>query len=220
MTVTTLKCVILGAGGHQRVICEMIHLMRRYEILGVVDAAYEVGRLINDVPVLGNDDALSMIFDQGVRYAVIGVGQTKQSLIRQQLYEKCVRIGFELLRVIHPSAILSDTVSLGRGIQLMAGVILNPHTNLGENVVVNTGSSIDHDCCVGSHSFIGPGVTISGGVKIGNGVFIGAGTTIIQGVEIGDGAVIGAGSTVLSSIRAGALAVGTPCKELEKECRE
>ncbi|MBR6241962.1 MAG: sugar O-acetyltransferase [Ruminococcus sp.] len=54
-------------------------------------------------------------------------------------------------------------------------------------------------------------------IKIGNNVWIGGNVCVLPGVTIGDDVVIGAGSVVTRDIPSGCVAVGNPCRPVEKK---
>lgn len=114
--------------------------------------------------------------------------------------------------VIHPSAEVHHSVSIGEGSQIIHGSVIQADTKVGRHCIINTRASIDHDCKIEDFCHIAPGATLCGDVLVGEGSFVGAGSTIIQGVKIGKWCTIGAGSVVINDIPNGATAVGNPAK--------
>jgi len=53
-------------------------------------------------------------------------------------------------------------------------------------------------------------------IKVGNNVWFGGNVVVLPGVTIGDNVVIGAGSVVTKDIPANSVAVGNPCKVVQK----
>lgn len=161
---------------------------------------------------LGEEDlVLKQSPDDGDVKLVNGVGLVEGRLAaRRKLFERWEKKTF--LAVIHSSVILGSGVSLGRGVQLMAGSIGQTGTVIGDNVIVNTGAQIDHDGRIGAHTMIGPGAILCGGVTVGEEVLVGAGAIILPGLVIGDGAIVGAGAVVTKSVPEGAVVYGNPAR--------
>ncbi len=178
--------VLIGAGGHQRVVRQVINDLNIYDIVAAIEK--------------GEEQRLPGLIERGVRYAFIGVGQIKASNLRAQLFRDVKRLGFTLPVLIHPSSYVCPDVSIGEGSLIAPGVVINTGTKIGANVVINTRASIDHDCVIEDHVFISPGVTLCGEVNLAEGAFVGAGSTSIQAIKIGRGVTIGAGSVVLRDV--------------------
>jgi tetrahydrodipicolinate N-succinyltransferase len=100
---------------------------------------------------------------------VNGVGSIDSTVLRRKVYEKFREKQFLFEAVLHPSAIIAPEVHTAEGMQIMAGVVVQPGRRLEENVIVNTGARVDHDCLIYAHAHIAPGVTLSGYVHIGKG---------------------------------------------------
>lgn len=189
----TLPIVILGGGGHGRVVLDTLREMNA-EVLGVVDPNPDLV-LPAGLRLIGA--SLSALSPADCRLA-LGVGSVDVDTAnrRRQLFAEGKAAGFGFASLRHPGAIISRDVSLGEGVQVMAGTVLQPGVRLGDNVIVNSRASVDHDCRIGDHVHIAPGVVLSGGVEIGAGTHIGTGAVVIQGIAIGAGAMIGAGVVV------------------------
>src|SRR5580693_2753059 len=122
------------------------------------------------------------VIDQTKYGWVNGVGSIDSTVLRRKVYEKFREKQFLFEAVLHPSAIIAPEVHTAEGVQIMAGVVVQPGSRLEENVIVNTGARVDHDCLIDAHAHIAPGVTLSGHVHIGRGAHIGTGATVIQGI--------------------------------------
>lgn len=188
--------IILGGGGHARVLADAL-LLDHISITGFSDAAHKsfsVGAAV--LPYLGTDEEVFDRFSPEKVWVVNGLGSTGDTLKRRQLYEKYKSKGYDFLRVIHPSVVLAGDAVLGEGVQIMAGAVLQTGVRVGSNTIINTRSSIDHDCDIGGHVHIAPGVTLSGAVKVGEGSHVGTGAIVVQGVDIPSNSFIKAGQMV------------------------
>lgn len=212
-----MKNILLaGAGGHAKVLIDIIHEMPEFSLAGAVDPQPRGrGARLSGLKILGGDKDLKRLKRAGIRYAGVGLGSIGDTAARRRVFERLESLGFELPFLAHGTAIISDSVRLGAGAQVMAGVILNAGVRVSKNAVINTGAIIEHDVTVGPHAFIGPGARVGGEVSIGSGAFIGIGATLKQGVRIGARAVIGAGAVVLTDVPAGKTAFGVPARTVK-----
>jgi UDP-perosamine 4-acetyltransferase len=210
-----LPVIILGAGGHAKVLIDTL-LLTAVEIAGIVDPNREKhGTSILGIPVIGNDDAV-LKQGPGAVMLVNGVGSVKQPKLRKQLFDTFKARGFTFVSVLHPSAVIAPDVHLAEGVQVMAGAVIQPGSRIGANTIVNTNASVDHDCSIADHVHVAPGATLSGNVTLEDGVHIGAGATLLQGIRIGRNSIIGAGSVVLRDVPDGVTICGVPGKVVTK----
>jgi sugar O-acyltransferase (sialic acid O-acetyltransferase NeuD family) len=212
MAEPTVEAVVLGAGGHARVLVDLLRREGRLTPVGALvrDAALAGGDLLG-VPILGDDDALAG-FDPARVVLVNGVGSTRSMTARRDVFLRCRDLGFRFATLIHPNAIVAEGVSLAEGTQVLAGAIVNTGARLGENSIVNTGAVVEHDCRLGAHVHVATGAILAGAVTVEDEVHVGAGATVIQGVTIGRGSVVGAGAAVIHDVGAATVAVGVPAR--------
>lgn len=199
--------VVLGAGGHAKVVIELLRASG-HEVFGVLDAD-PTPRTVVGAHVIGDDSKLGDLKAQGVTRAFIAIGDNG---LRLRLGRKAQRAGFELVNAISPVARVSPSARLGVGIAIMAGAVINAETDLGDLAIINTGAVIDHDGIIGEAAHIAPGCALAGDVTVGQRAFLGVGTSVIPGRRIGDDVVVGAGACVVHDIPAGALAMGVPAR--------
>lgn len=205
--------IILGGGGHAKVLIELIRLRKEFTIAGILDPGLKQGSEISAIPVIGDDDMLpDLLRNRDIRYACIAVGSVRDTVRRRALYEKVRAMGFSVPLLIHPSAIVSESAEVSRGAQLMAHTVIQAGSTIGENTIVNTGAIIEHDCRIGSHIHICPAAVISGGCRIEEGSFIGAGATVIHQVHVGSNVTVAAGAVVIRDIANGATVRGVPAR--------
>lgn len=122
------------------------------------------------------------------------------------------RFQANLATLIHPSALISPTASLGKGTLIFHAARVQAETVIGDGVILNTGASVDHDCHIGDYVHVAPNVTLCGFVTVGEGANIGAGSIVIPGKRIGKWATLGAGTVVIDDIPDYATAVGCPAR--------
>ena len=80
--------------------------------------------------------------------------------------------------LIHPSAIVSDSATIGEGSIIMAGAIIQPKASIGKHCIVNSGATLDHHCILGDYAHIAPGAHLCGAVHVGEGTLVGVGVGI------------------------------------------
>jgi sugar O-acyltransferase (sialic acid O-acetyltransferase NeuD family) len=201
------KIILIGGGGHARVLIDLIKGIDEYEIAGIVDPELETGSDVFGIPVLGSDDVLPDLIARGIKTACISIGSIRDNSKRRELYTMVKNMGLSIPSLIHPGAIVSTMeTSVSDGAQVMAGAIIQAGTVIGENTIVNTGAVIEHDCIIGKNVHICPGAVICGGSIIGENSFIGAGSTVIQYLEVGRDVVVGAGALIHRNLSDGKLA--------------
>jgi sugar O-acyltransferase (sialic acid O-acetyltransferase NeuD family) len=202
------KLVILGAGGHAKVVVETA-ILCGFEPVAVYDDDKNLkGSSILQVPVKGLISDLPEDFSD---LAFIAIGSNK---IRQKLCNKFFNAKWPTLT--HPSAVVSKEASIASGSIICAGAIIQPAANIGRQVIINTGANIDHDCQIGDFVHICPGGNLAGGVRIGEGSLISTGCSIIPLKSVGDWSILGAGSVVIRDIPENSRAWGVPAKVIDK----
>lgn len=209
-----MKVAGIGAGGHAKVLVEALRL-RGIEAVALTDADRALwGKRVAGVEVAGGDDCWPELLAAGVTHAFIAVGGTGSTRARRALYERAREAGFEIASVIHPSAIVSPSATLGAGVQILAGAIINADAAIGENSIINTAAVVEHDCAIGAHAHIATGAKLASTVRVGDGSHVGVGASVRQCITIGANVVVGAGAAVVKNIPDGATVVGVPAAAL------
>lgn len=198
--------VMLGAGGHARVLQEALGLSGA-SLSGFI--ALDDASSLAGVPNLGTDDALGDL-DAAQTLLVNGVGSVASPVQRAAVYDAAVGRGFRFAGVSDPTATVRPSAVLGAGAQVLAGSIVNSGAVLGDDVIINSGAIVEHDCRLGDHVHVSPGAVLGGDVTVGSLTHIGLGARVLQGVTIGAGCTIGAGAVVTHDVPDGMVAVGVP----------
>ncbi len=206
-----LPIVLIGAGGHAKVVADIIKKTGAYEIIGCTDPRKDNALISWGIKYLGTDEILPELLQTGVTRAAMGMAGFNNN-IRRRLFEKVQEWGFDFPVLRHSAANIAPEVRLSEAAIIMAAAVINPDATIGKNVIINTGAIIEHDCIIGHSAQIGPGAILCGGVTIERGAFIGAGACIIQGKKIGQDAIIGSGAVVIKDVPAGVTVVGNPAK--------
>jgi len=209
------KVVGFGAGGHARVVIDILKMIGGFEIVGLLDQDQSLwGSEILGVLVLGDDSQREQLYQRGIHSAFIGLGSIKNAEPRRRLYDAALAAGFSLVRAIHPRAIVSESAIIGDGPMIMAGAIINPAARIGNNVIINTGAIVEHDCVIADHSHVATGAQLAGAVRIGESVHVGLGASIREGISIGNGSIVGAGAVVIEDVPERTVVAGVPARVL------
>jgi UDP-perosamine 4-acetyltransferase len=208
----TIGVIILGAGGHAKVVIELLRANRIH--VGYCVANSASGPNCLGVDILAGDAQLEGLYKRGYRQFFPAVGD---NMLRRRLSAHALELGFEMVNAIGPRAVVSPSCIVGRGVAIMEGVIINAATRIADLAIVNTGSTVDHDCDIGMAAHVAPNCALAGGVRVGEGAFVGAGSVIIPGVDVGDYSVIGAGSVVLRDVPGSVVAYGNPARVVKRK---
>lgn len=209
------RCVILGGGGHARLIIDCLKESGAAVPMAVLDSDRALwGKDLLGVPVKGGDDLLAaMAKTKGLRF-VVGLGGVGDNGPRARLFALGLSRGLKPLTVIHPSAVLSRSAVVGEGSVLAPGAIVNAAAVLGRNVIVNSGAIVEHDCVVRDHAHVATGAVLASTVRVGAGAHIGAGAVVRQGLTIGEDAVVAAGAAVVKDVAPRSVVGGVPARPL------
>jgi len=212
-----MDVVILGAGGHGRVVLDILRAEGKYNPIAFLDGnATLAGTEIAGVPVRGSVNQLPKLAGQRVRHAIVAIGDNR---VRRGYARLAEESGMTLINAVHPAASVSETASLGGGIVIAAGAVISTDAAIGDCAILNTGAIVDHECEVGEAAHLCPGATLAGRVRVGDGAFIGMGARVIQCLTVGEDAIVGAGAVVLADVPAAATVVGVPARIIRASAR-
>jgi sugar O-acyltransferase (sialic acid O-acetyltransferase NeuD family) len=204
-------CIVIGGGGHARVVIDALRASGLGTPRAVVDAAADRrGQRVDGVEIVGGDAELPALKAQGITHFVMGICGAGSNQPRRKLFEAALAQGLQPLTVVHPSAVVSKAATLAEGVQVLARAVINPGAVIGVNVVINTGAIVEHDCVITCHAHVASGAVLAGGVRVEEGAHIGAGSVTRQGCVIGAGAIVGAGASVVEDVPANVVVVGVP----------
>lgn len=199
------KLVIIGAGGHGKVVADIAKLNGYEEILFLDDdvtktkiGKYDVAGTLNDADKYTND------YD-----FFVAIGNNK---FRKEITNILENKDIVTISMIHPSAVIDKTVNIGKGTVVMANTVINADTKIGDGCIINTAATVDHDCVIEDFVHISPGTHIAGTVNIGENTWIGVGSSIVNNIFICSNCIIGAGSVVITDIKKEGTYLGCPAK--------
>ena len=192
--------VIIGAGGHARVVADIVKKSGD-KVVGFLDD-------------FNTGDGILGVIDDCTKYAdgcsfVIAIGSNK---VRSAIAKKYS--GLKFYTAVHPAAVISENVTIGSGTVVMANAVINSGAVMGEHAIINTASVVEHDNSIGDYVHISPGATLCGTVSVGEGTHIGAGSVVKNNISICEECVIGCGAAVVKDITKPGVYAGVPAKEI------
>lgn len=199
--------LLIGAGGHGLVLAEIAKLIG-YKNIYFLDDEYD-----KDYPyeIIGGIDDFFLYKDDYDFFVSIGSNDIRKAITAKIYSNNC-----KLVNLIHPSAIISDSVQLSEGIAIMPNTVINSKSKIGQGAIINTASSIDHETIIGNFVHISPGCHLAGQVLIEDMCWLGIGCNVINGIRICEKCIIGAGSTIIREIQKSGTYAGTPVRRIEK----
>lgn len=174
------KIVIVGAGGHCKVVIDTIEEINKientYEILGILDDNKEIKNVLN-YTILGEIESLKN-FDKKVVYH-IAIGNNE---VREKVYKN--NKSREFISIKHPSGVISKYAIIESGSFVGAGAIVSSEAHIGLGTIVNTGSIIEHETIIGEFSHLSYRVLIGANSKIKSKTFIDMGKIINRNTDM------------------------------------
>lgn len=198
------KVVIIGAGGHGKVIADIV-LASGDSLLGFLDD--KASGKIMGFEVLGKTDSFSEFPDA---YFVIAVGNNKA---RKNISETIKDA--KIYTAVHPSASVSRFAEIGEGSVICAGSVIAPEAKIGAHCIINHGVDVDHECVIGDFTHISPNACVCGQCKIGECTHIGAGASVKNNIEICSDVILGAGAAAVKNIDVSGTYAGVPAKRIK-----
>ncbi|WP_206486231.1 acetyltransferase [Thalassotalea sp. G2M2-11] len=204
------KLLIIGAGGHGRVIADCADASRQFSEIAFLDDSYPE-RADNLAWPIIDKSSLWKCYQEQYSFA-LAIGNNRARLA---LFQALTSADAHLPNIIHPSAVISHHSSLGSGNVVFANAVINPGTKIANACIINTGATIDHDCQLADAVHISPGANLAGGVNVDEQSWFGVGSCSIQAINIAKNCQIGAGAAVTKNTQANGLYVGVPAKRIK-----
>ncbi len=206
--------LLIGGGGHCKAVIDSLASNNQYAEIDIVDRPENVRNLVLGKKVIGEDSELEELYRRGYHYAFVTVGSIGDVTVRVRLHQRLEQLGYSIPNIIDPTAVISTSVMLGKGIYVGKNAVVNAGTQINNGAIINTAATIEHDCRIGEFVHVSSGAILCGNVMVGDYTHIGAGSMIRQQVRIGKSTMIGMGSVVLKDIGDSLEAYGNPCREV------
>lgn len=203
------KVVIIGTGGHAKVIADIV-LASGDKIIGFIDDNKEIGSDFIGYKLLDENEIIS---DEDLFFIVaIGNSHVRETVVKR--LESKEKINW--YTAIHPSATVSSLdTEIGCGTAIMANAVVNPGSVIGKHCILNTLSVVEHDNRISDYVHVSVGTKLAGTVSVGRYTWLGIGTAVSNNITICDDCMIGAGSVVVKDITESGTYVGVPARRIK-----
>lgn len=194
------EVIIIGAGGHGRVVAEIVKANNDI-VVGFLDD-------------IQNGDGIIGRVEEYINYPdkhfVIGIGNNS---VRKKIAETYPKLKW--YTAIHPTAIVSKTAKIEAGTVVCPKAVINTGAIVGKHCIINTAATVEHDNVIGDFCHISPNSTLCGTVNIGECTHIGAGTVVRNNINIEKNIIVGIGAAVVEDLTDEGVYVGVPAKKME-----
>ena len=163
-----MKLIILGAGGHGKVVADIASQTGKYSDIFFLDDNSK------DEKVIGKCNEYLSFKDSNVEmYPAFG-----SNLGRIEWEEKIEKAGIKLAKIIHPLAYISPTAEISDGCVIMPYAIINTNTKVKKACIINIGAILDHDCILEEGCHLAPGAIVKGENHLPKGMKVDSGEVI------------------------------------------
>lgn len=186
--------IIIGSGGHGAELDDYI----RYNEISTGKKEFNLVGYLDDNPANYANYKLSAPLLGGVRDHVVrhdveylmGIANLKY---RKLFVERYLADGAVFTSLIHSTAYISPSASLGMGVVIGPMVNVGPNAQVGDFTLLNSRCSLGHDTKVGRYNFISPNVCFSGFTSVGDENLFGINSATIPMISVGNRNKIAAG---------------------------
>lgn len=182
-------------------------------IVGVVDNEAK-----GEFTYLGNDEEFSQNYNKYIDIPLVITPD--DPVIREKIYRRYMKLGFNFKTLISPEAIISKSSKIAEGCMIQSLCNISSNVILGKCVRVNTGANIMHDGCIGDFSVVAPNAVLLGCIATGTKAYIGANSTILPHLSIGADSIVGAGAVVTKNVSDNDVVVGIPARKLKNKLKD
>jgi len=217
MNTDVRNIMLWGSSSHAGYTSEIVERQGKYEIKFLYDPTLDSDTRRHGYRVLsgGLEDLKNAIGYEGVKGVIVAIGDNfVRHSVSSQIKDDIDSLKF--VSAVHDSAVIGGGVEIGRGVVVMAGVVVTRYSRIGEGAFLATNCSVGYDTDVRAFANVLGGVETGGNCSIRERAAIGMGSTIIQEVEVGPRTVVGAGSLVLNDIPKDVVAFGSPAEVVKK----
>jgi sugar O-acyltransferase (sialic acid O-acetyltransferase NeuD family) len=208
---TRQPLLVLGTRDFSYEIAELAEETGQFEVAGFVEnlSRERCDETLEGLPIhwIENVDALAR-----THLAVCGIGTTR----RRSLAEQAAAHGLRFATVVHPSARVPASATLGEGTIVSAGAIVGTRAKLGRHVFLNRGSLVGHHTALGDYVSVMPGANIAGFCSIEEAVYVAIGAVIVDRITVGMGSVVGAGAVVVRDVPPSVQVTGVPARVVKE----
>lgn len=169
--------LIIGAGGHGRVVAEAAEQCEEWDTIAFLDDRVDVDMVLGHRIIGKMNEYAKFVGKYEHAMACIGDNEKRLDLIR-----KILKVGYKVPVIIHPKAAVSKYCNIEQGTVVLAGAVVNTDASIAMGCIINISSCIDHDCIISDGVHICSGAVVRSGCRIGKLSYIGARALVKPGV--------------------------------------
>ena len=186
-----MNVLIYGAGVLGIQVYHLIHEIPEFNISGFIDDTKKIGESIfSDHKVTENRETLEKKTSKEPQFTkdyglILAIGPDNLAA-RWKVFQWGLEKRFDFPNLIHPSASVDASASLGKGNIILANATIDYEVSIGDANYLDIGCLISHNSIIGNNNFLTTGCATAGNVKFGNHNFVGMHSTFTDYVEVGD----------------------------------
>ena len=208
--------VLIGSGGFGRETAQAVHALNRngvaWRLLGYLDDdPARHGLVIDGTPVLGGRDRIEHL--PGASF-VVCTGRPDNYVSRLRIVSDLRLPPERYATIVHPSAAVSTSSSVGYGSVLLAHVTLTADVTVRAHVAIMPHVTLTHDDIVDDFATIASGVCLGGGVRVGRSAYLGAGALVGEHCTVGAFSLVGMGAVATRDVPPSEVWAGIPARRL------
>lgn len=159
-----MDLLILGAGGHGKVVKEVAEATDRYNRIDFIDDSYDG----SNPHVIGKLSDYKR-FTSRFTHAFVAIGN---SAIRNQWQVRLTTFRFSIPVLIHPDAYISPSAVIDEGTVVMPKAVVQSNVKIGIGCIISAGAIIDHDAVVGDYCHVNVRAVVAAASRVPNGMKI------------------------------------------------
>lgn len=148
------KLLIIGAGGHGKVVKEIAVAMEKFDRVDFLDDHFE--------SAIGKCEDIQQYTDD-YSYGFVAFGNNEE---RINWILKLRGAGFQLPVLIHPTAYTSPSARVEMGSIVCAKAVVNTNSIIEKGCIIGIGALVDHDSFVSEGTHINSGAIVKAGCKV------------------------------------------------------
>ena len=208
---TRQPLLVLGTRDFSYEIAELAEETGEFEVTGFVEnlSRERCDDKLEGLPIHWIDDVDALA---ETHLTVCGIGTTRRRIFAEQ----AAAHGLRFATVVHPTARVPASATLGEGSIVSAGAVVGTRATLGRHVFLNRGALIGHHTTFGDYVSVMPGANIAGFCNIEEAAYVAIGAVIVDRITVGAGSLVGAGAVVVRDVPPSAQVTGVPARVVKE----